>query len=65
MKSHAPPITTGYSATDVMDVHVPVPDMDSVISVMKDGMNVGLGMAMSLRVRLNADFCIPMHCSVT
>ena len=48
-----------------MDVHVPVPDMDSVISVMKDGMNVGLGMAMSLRVRLNADFCIPMHCSVT
>ena len=55
VKSHAPPIVAGYSATDMTDACVPVPGVDSIISVTKHGACAGLGTVMTSRVRSNAD----------
>ena len=43
----------------------PVPGVDSVISVTKDSMNVGLGTdGHELEGQVECWLCIPMHCSV-
>ena len=50
----------------MMDVHMLVPGMDSVISVIKDSMNVGLGTAMAYEFegQVKCRLCVPMHCGI-